>query len=83
MLGDSVVRLVRQERASATIEAYLEEKEPTVEALSNALEFEMADMLQQYFDNGDLDKNAPVLDNRSTLKLIARHAAMKFAKLNA
>lgn len=83
ILGDRVVRLVKQERASAHIEAYLEEKSPRLEALANDLEYNMADMLQQYFDDGKLDPDGPVKANRETLKLIARHAAMKFQNLNA
>ncbi len=82
ILGDRVVRLVRQERASAQIDAYLTEKEPHIEALSDSLEYEIADMLQQYFDDGSLDPDGPVKANRKTLKLIARHAAMKFQNLN-
>ena len=81
-LGDRVVRLVRQERAAAQIEAYHAEKSPALEGLSDMLEFEMADMLQQYFDEGRLDPNGPVKANRDTLKLIARHAAIKFQNLN-
>lgn len=83
MLADRVSRLVIQERASAHIEACLEEKTPHLEALSDTLEYEMADMLQQYFDDGTLDPEGPVKANRKTLKLIARHAAIKFQKLAA
>ena len=83
MLGDSVVRLVKQQRAGAAIDAYMEEKEPTLEALSDMLEYEMADMLQQHFDDESLDHANPVKANREILKMIARHAAIKFQKITA
>lgn len=82
-LGDRVMRLARQEYAKGSLDAYREEKSPTLEALADDLEYNLADMLQQYFDDGKLEPNGPVSGNRDTLKLIARHAAMKFQKLNA
>jgi hypothetical protein len=81
ILVDRLVRAVRQEKARAALDVLEENADPTVEALSTYLEYEMASALQNALDDGTLTADGFVTDNRETIKHIAKGAALGFTKL--
>lgn len=81
ILVDRLVRAIRQETARASLDALEERADQTVTALADYLEYEMASALQSALDDGALDPDSFVNDNRSTLGHIARGAALGFTKL--
>ena len=82
ILVDRLVRAVRQEKASSHIEALEKDDDPSIEKLSDYLEHEMASLLEDGLESGTLDGRNYVNDNRHTLKMIAKGAAIGFRDLN-
>ena len=82
ILVDRLVRAVRQEKAREHIKALEAKADPRIEKLSEYLEYEMASLLQSALDDGTLGSNKLTVDNRQTLKLIAKGAAVGFKGLN-
>lgn len=82
ILVDRIVRAVRQEKAASYIEAIEKEDNATIESLAEQLEADMAVMLQNSLDDGELKPDGYVNKNRETLKIIARALAKKFSKVN-
>lgn len=81
ILIDRIVRGIRQEKAASYIEALEERTSQTEEDAVEYLVYEMASMLDDGLESGEISDANFVKDNQDTLRNIAKGLFIQFAQL--